>query len=171
MNDGPASMRSGRYATSAALRKKKKIKKTHHNMKKYKTHIVWAVIVIVALGIGVWYGSAIMGGSTAAHSASGASARSGYARTAGGGFISGQIISVTGNNMTVALADGNSEVVFYSSSTQVMKPTVVPTSDLSAGTIVVVGGTSNSDGSLTAQSIQIQPGTGFTGGSAAGNGQ
>ena len=48
--------------------------------------------------------------------------------------------------MTVSLANGNSQVVFYSSSTQVMKPTIVPASDLVAGTRVMIGGTSNSRG-------------------------
>lgn len=139
-------------------------------MKKYKLHIVWAVVAVVALGAGVWYGSSVMGGRTASGSASTGSARSGLARISGGGFISGQIISVSGNNMTVALANGNSEVVFYSSSTQIMKPTEVPVSDLTAGSRVMIGGASNSDGSLTAQSIQIQSGTGFSGGKVGGVG-
>ena len=125
--------------------------------------MIWAVIVIVALGFGIWYGAAVLGGSSS-RTTSGAATRSGVARASGGGFISGQIISVAGNNMTVGLTNGNSEVVFYSSSTQVMKPTIVPVSDLTAGTRVMIGGTSNTDGSLTAQSIQIQQGTGFAGG-------
>jgi hypothetical protein len=69
--------------------------------------------------------------------------------------------------MTISLANGNSQVVFYSGATQVMKPTIVPASTLVAGTRVMIGGTANSDGSLTAQSIQVQTGSGFGGG--AGN--
>ena len=63
--------------------------------------------------------------------------------------------------MTVSLANGNSQVVFYSSSTQVMKPTDSSGKRLATGTRVMIGGTSNSDGSLTAQSIQVETGKRF----------
>ena len=140
-------------------------------MTKYKVHIIWAVIVVVALVGGILYGKGSVGGQTAARSLA-SSTRSGYGRAAAGGFVSGQIISVDANSMTVSLANGNSQVVFYSSSTQVMKPTIIPASDLTAGTRVMIGGTSNSDGSLTAQSIQVQTGTGFEGlGDATGSRQ
>jgi hypothetical protein len=141
-------------------------------MKKYVVHIVWAVVVIVALAGGIFYGK----GSAASSAASArglyaSSTRNGLGRTAaGGGFVSGQIISVDANSMTVSLANGNSQVIFYSSSTQVMKPTIVPASNLTAGTRVMIGGTSNSDGSLTAQSIQVQTGSGFFGSSGNASG-
>jgi hypothetical protein len=132
-------------------------------MNKYKVHIIWAVIVIVALVGGVVYGKSSVV-SQASKVTAGSAARSGYARTGGGGFVSGQIISVDTNSLTVSLANGNSQVVFYSSSTQIMKPTAVPAGTLAAGTRVMIGGTPNSDGSLTAQSIQVQTGSGFPGG-------
>jgi len=139
-------------------------------MKKYKVHIIWAVIVVVALVGGIVYGKSSAGTQAAGRSFA-SSTRSGALRTGtGGGFVSGQIISVDANSMTVSLANGNSQVVFYSSSTQVMKPTVVPTSALTTGTRVMIGGTSNSDGSLTAQSIQVQTGSsgsGFGGGAGS----
>jgi hypothetical protein len=141
-------------------------------MKKYSIHIIWAVIAIVALVGGIFYGKS----GTASQAASGrsfaSSTRNGIGRAAGGGFVSGQIISVDANSMTVSLANGNSQVVFYSSSTQVMKPTIVPATSLTTGARVMIGGTANSDGSLTAQSIQVQAGGGFGGpGSASGTRQ
>ena len=133
-------------------------------MKKYSVHIIWAVVVIVALVGGVLYGKSGAAGQASKGTPT-ATTRSGFARTgAGGGFVSGQIISVGANSMTVSLANGNSQVVFYSSSTQVMKPTIVPASALVAGTRVMIGGAANSDGSLTAQSITVQAGSGFPGG-------
>jgi hypothetical protein len=131
-------------------------------MKKYSVHIVWAVIAIVALVGGIFYGKGNATGTAITRGSFASSTRSRVG--AGGGFVSGQIISVDGNSMTVSLANGNSEVVFYSSSTQILKPTIVPASNLTAGTRVMIGGTSNSDGSLTAQSIQVQTGNGFPGG-------
>jgi hypothetical protein len=138
-------------------------------MKKYKTHIIWAVIVVVALVGGIFYGKSSTASQATSRSLSASSTRSGFGRAAGGGFVSGQIISVDANSMTVSLANGNSQVVYYSSSTQVMKPTIVPASDLVAGTRVMIGGTADSSGVLTAQSIQVQTGSGFGGaGNASG---
>jgi hypothetical protein len=133
-------------------------------MKKYWVHIMWAIVAIIALVGGIFYGKS--GTSSATARGSYASSTRSAAGRAGGGFVSGQIISVDSNSLTVSLANGNSQVVFYSSSTQVMKPTIVPASNLAAGTRVMIGGTPNSDGSLTAQSIQVQTGNGFPGGGA-----
>jgi hypothetical protein len=139
-------------------------------MKKYLVHIIWLVVAIIALIGGIFYGKGSASGQAAARSYA-SSTRSGASRTgASGGFVSGQIISVGADSMTVSLANGNSQVVFYSSSTQVMKPTIVPASDLTSGTRVMIGGTANSDGSLTAQSIQVQTGNGFAGGTESASG-
>lgn len=133
-------------------------------MKKYSVHIIWAVIVIVALVGGIFYGKSSVPSGTASRGAYASSTRGGFGRAAGGGFVSGQIISVDSSSIMVSLPNGSSQVVFYSNSTQVMKPTIVPASTLTAGTRVMIGGTANSDGSLTAQSIQVQTGNGFAGG-------
>ena len=135
-------------------------------MKKYLVHIIWAVIVIVALVGGVLYGKSSVASRRLQRSVT--QARPAVVmpvQVAAGGFVSGQIISVDSNSMTVSLANGNSQVVFYSTSTQVTKPTIVSASTLVAGTRVMIGGTANSDGSLTAQSIQVQTGSGLLGGS------
>jgi hypothetical protein len=141
-------------------------------MKKYSVHIIWVAVVIIALVGGIFYGKdSVSSTASLARGASASSTRSGFGRAgAGGGFVSGQIISVDSNSMMVSLANGNSQVVFYSSSTQIMKPTIVSAGNLTAGTRVMIGGTPNSDGSLTAQSIQIQTGNGFSGGASDASG-
>jgi hypothetical protein len=73
------------------------------------------------------------------------------------------------SSITLQLANGNSQVVFYSSSTPVSEPTTVSVSTLKTGTNIMVGGTTNSDGSLTAQTIQVRTGA-AAGGRAAGSG-
>ena len=139
-------------------------------MQKYKVHIIWAVIAIIALVGGIFYGKSGASGSATSKSVA-SSTRSGYAgRGMAGGIVSGQIVSVDSGSMTVSLTNGNSDVVFYSSSTQIMKPTIVPATSLAAGANVMIVGTSNSDGSYTAQSIQVR-GTGdFPGGGTPGSG-
>ncbi len=128
-------------------------------IQKYQVHLVWAVIAIVALGGGFAWGKA--GGAASLNGASGAAGAYGASTTrrtagSGSGLVAGQISSIDATSITLQLPNGNSEVVFYASSTQISEPTLVSASKLAVGTNVMVGGTTNSDGSVTAQSIQVR---------------
>ncbi|HEY5220810.1 MAG TPA: hypothetical protein VIJ29_01500 [Candidatus Paceibacterota bacterium] len=140
-------------------------------MKKYKVHIIWAIIAIAALGGGFFWGKAIVParGSFAGAGTFGSSTRrlAGAGGTAAGGLAVGQITTIGSSSITVQLANGNSEVVFYSSSTPVSVPTTVSVNTFKVGTNVMVAGTTNSDGSVTAQTIQVRP-AGAAGGYGGG---
>jgi hypothetical protein len=134
-------------------------------MKKYLVHIVWLVIAIVVAVGGFFYGKSTATVPRAGFAGAGAYASS-TRRLAGGatgGLLTGQITAMDSSSITLQLANGNSQVVFYSSSTPVSEPTTVSANTLKVGTNVMVGGTSNSDGSLTAQTIQVR-----TAGASAG---
>ena len=137
-------------------------------IKKYLVHIVWLVVAIIALGGGyLWGKTAGMGGGRAGFAGAGAfssSTRRMASGTTSGGFVAGQITAIDQSSITLQLPNGSSEVVFYSSSTPVSEPTTVSVSVLEVGTKIAIGGTGNSDGSLTAQTIQVQ-----TGNSAGGH--
>ena len=139
-------------------------------MKKYLVHIVWLVIVVVALGGGYFWGKSDVNSARAGFTgAFGSSTRGRAGGGAGGGFTAGQITQMDSSSITLQLPNGNSEVVFYSSSTPVSEPTIVSVSTLKVGTNVMVGGTSNSDGSLTATTIQVRAaGSGGAGNLPAG---
>ncbi len=82
----------------------------------------------------------------------------GQARFRGmGGAVMGEIISQDYKSITVKLPDGSSKIVLLADNVTVSKTDTGSKSDLKTGVIVGAFGTNNSDGSVTAQNIQINP--------------
>lgn len=75
----------------------------------------------------------------------------------GGGITAGEIISKDTTSITIKMQDGSTNIVLIGESTEVMKTEAGSLDDLSVGTSVTVVGTTNSDGSITGQDIQIRP--------------
>jgi len=101
-------------------------------------------------------------GTFAAGGAGGANfaGRGGFGRTGSGsgGFTTGQIVSASNGSISIQQQNGSStEIVLVSPATQILKTTSGTAADLTTGTNVVITGTSNSDGSMSATSIQIRP--------------
>lgn len=75
----------------------------------------------------------------------------------GGGLVSGDIISKDSQSITIKMRDGGSKIVFFSDSTKISKSVDGSLKDLEIGKNISANGNDNSDGSITAQSIQIRP--------------
>lgn len=73
------------------------------------------------------------------------------------GVVRGQILSIANNNMTIKLPDGSSKIVVLSNSTNFVQSSKASASDAKQGDTVMVLGTTNSDGSVTAQNVQLNP--------------
>lgn len=121
-------------------------------MQKNKIAIIVGVIcIIVGFVVGI-----LVGKSSGNQAASQSGARQFVRNSQNGSSVMGQVSAVTGNSLTIALPNGGSEIVFYSTSTPIMKSVEASSSALAAGQDVVVVGTANSDGSVTADSIQLR---------------
>jgi tripartite-type tricarboxylate transporter receptor subunit TctC len=74
-----------------------------------------------------------------------------------GGVANGEVLSTDDQGITLKLMDGGSKIVFFSASTTIGKTEAGSKDDLTAGTNVLVTGTPNADGSITANMVQIRP--------------
>lgn len=73
------------------------------------------------------------------------------------GAVSGEVIASDNTSITVKLPDGSSKIVLVGEKTAINKASEGSKSDLSTGTTVAVFGQTNTDGSVTAENIQINP--------------
>jgi len=128
--------------------------------------IIYVVVGVIVLA-GVFYGGMLYGKTQTKALTTGQNAAfAGRTRGAGGAFggaTIGQIISKDATSITISLQSGGSKIIFLDSSTPITKQATGTMSDLAVSTNVVVTGTTNTDGSISAQSIQIRPNTGTAG--------
>lgn len=71
--------------------------------------------------------------------------------------VSGEILSSDEDSLTVKIQDGGSKIVLYTEKTTINKASVAEKSDVKTGEKVMIIGTENTDGSMTAQNIQLNP--------------
>lgn len=129
------------------------------------------ILIIVAIAVG---GIGFFGGMKYQQSKSGNTRQFGFNNGAGGrGFggsgtfgaagnrgnrpVTGQILSTDDQSITVKLADGSTKIVLLTNSTQINQATKATKDDLKTGITVAAFGTTNTDGSVTAQAVQINP--------------
>jgi hypothetical protein len=71
--------------------------------------------------------------------------------------VMGEIISTDETSITVKTEDGSSKIVLLTGSTSINKAEEVTKTALIKGVRVAVFGTTNTDGSVTAQNVQLNP--------------
>jgi len=135
-------------------------------MSRKKIALALGIVVVVGVGsfyVGMKYAgnsrfAACVGGRQFSRAMGNITGQRG-GRTSGGagaGFVSGKVISKDKKTITVEVAGGGSKIVFISESIPVMKSTSGSLSDVVVVEQVMINGTSNQDGSLNAQSVQIK---------------
>lgn len=94
------------------------------------------------------FGNSTFGGRFITRSPNGQNSRS----------IRGQVINLSSGNLTLKLPDGTTRIVILSSSTTFVQSVKINKNDLKTGDAVSIFGVANSDGSLTAKDVLINPG-------------
>ncbi|EKD43752.1 MAG: hypothetical protein ACD_72C00134G0002 [uncultured bacterium] len=139
-------------------------------MKKQLPQIIVGVLVIglVAFYAGMKYGqskSVVTVGNTFGQGqqrgggqfGGGTGIRMGGGNRSGAGFANGEVASVDEKSLTVKMRDGSSKIIILSTTTQILRSTTGTLADVLLGSSVTITGGLNSDGSMTAQTIQMRP--------------
>lgn len=126
-----------------------------------KKQIIWGVITLALVGLAFYGGVKYQARQTAGQRTAGNfQAANGQPRNRmgqNGGATRGEVISADANSLTVKMRDGSSKIVLYSANTVFNKAALATKGDVSTGMQVAVFGQANSDGSITAQDIQLNP--------------
>jgi hypothetical protein len=124
----------------------------------------WKILAGILLVAGL--GAGFFGGMKYQQSQAGSTTQAGRLRGTFGSrtggntnfqSVRGSIVNIDNNTLSVKLSDGSSKVVVLTDKTVYNKTSNGTKSDVSAGSNVMVIGTSNSDGSITAQNVQLNP--------------
>ena len=136
-----------------------------------KNTIITIVLVVLAGGIGFFAGSKYQSSKTSAFGnrifangqkdgngqfQRGNNIGNGNGMRNGGGVV-GEITAADDKSITVKMPDGSSKIIIFTDKTTVSKSTDGIVSDLKTGENVAVFGATNSDGSVTATNIQLNP--------------
>jgi len=118
------------------------------------------ILVVVVAAAAFWGGVTYEKSKTPSFAGGGAGGRFGGRFGGAGGTsgmmpVSGQIVSTGNSTITVKLPNGSSKIVDLSSQTKINKSTQGSVSDLTSGQQVTAFGSANSDGSITAQAVNV----------------
>jgi len=122
-----------------------------------------AVAFIIGVGAGYAGANAFRSASPAQNArgsfstANGGNFSSMRGGTANGGMLSGTVAAKDAESITVDTKDGSSHIILVTPATSFSKSVNGSQSDVAVDATVIISGTANSDGSMTAQSVQIRP--------------
>lgn len=128
-----------------------------------KKNIFIAIIIVVIVAGGSFFGGMKYGQQTKglknlpagfAQNGQGMPNRNG--QNGRGNMVVGEVISKDDKSLTIKTQDGSTKTVYFTDSTTVTKSAKGTVNDLSTGAQVSTEGTSNSDGSIAANTIQIR---------------
>ena len=127
-----------------------------------KKTLIYYIIALIVIACGAFYGGMIYSknkNQSSSYVGNFQGLRGSRGGSAATTVVSGSIVSNDGESiiLQLPLPQGGSNIIFYSSATQITKFASDTPDDLATGEQVSVTGTAGSNGSIDAQSIQIRP--------------
>jgi hypothetical protein len=129
-----------------------------------KNNLVITILVAVIVGGAAFFGGMQYGKSQATTGtglfAQNGQGQRGTGRRLGNGNgapVTGKIVAQDATSITIQTQDGSQKIVDIAGSTTISKTSSGSASDLKSGDEIAAFGTTNSDGSITAQNVQINP--------------
>lgn len=122
-----------------------------------------AIVVMIVIGAGAFFGgmkyqqTKTQGRFNANFSNGGQMRQRQGNITANVRNVRGEILNKDDKSITVKLTDGGSKIVLINDKTSVIEATSAAQENLTVGKQVAIMGVENSDGSVTAQNIQLNP--------------
>ncbi len=130
-------------------------------MKNTQKFILPIVLLVIGLGGGFFVGMKYQQSKSPSFNGMGMGRRfgNGGGNGTGMGFrpVAGEILSMDDKSITVKLPDGSSKIVILTDKTTFSKTSEATKADLKTGIQVAAFGATNSDGSVTATNIQLNP--------------
>lgn len=126
------------------------------------------ILILIGLGVGFFGGyeyrnyrlrqtGGIVSTGNGTFRFMGRNGQNGAGATTGRNGFFGSILSIDNNGITVKLQNGSSKIVLFGSNTTYSNTVSATRADLKTGENVAVFGTANSDGSVTATNVQLNP--------------
>lgn len=124
-------------------------------------YLITTILILIFAGAGFYGGMKYQENKPRNFNGQGAvrNGRTGIGTNNRGGFrpVTGEIISVDDKSITVKLQDNSSKIILIGDKTVIDKAQTVNKSELKVGEKVSVFGSQNTDGSVTAQNVQLNP--------------
>lgn len=119
--------------------------------------IIFVVVLIIGVGAAFFGGMKYQESKTPGRPAGQNQGQFRQRNVTNGTAVNGDVLNTDAKSLTVKLPDGSSKIVLFNDKTTVSQSFASATSDIKTGERVAIFGTANSDGSVTAQNIQINP--------------
>lgn len=124
----------------------------------FKNKLFLGAGLIIVTGVSFYAGTRYSAGNqNTEFRQNGGTRQFGSGRNGGMRPVLGDILSVDESGLTVKLGNGTSKIVLLEGKTNIVKTSSGSVKDLEPGKTISVFGTANSDGSITAQNIQLNP--------------
>ncbi|MDD4412771.1 MAG: hypothetical protein PHR00_03960 [Patescibacteria group bacterium] len=133
--------------------------------KQFSKQLIIFIIIVLVVGAGCFYAGTKLNNNSRKQfpigqgnfNGQGNRVNAGQAKNKTSAMIGGEIVKKDDQSITIKLMDGGSKTVYFATSTQVAKSVDGTLADLSTGINVMVSGKTGTDGSVSAQYIQIRP--------------